>query len=217
MKNNKIYMPVDAIERHQDFDMYYEDGSTFLSFKGPWEKETDKVTIFGRMGGEMGSIRPNPEAVTFFIRVERYEYELHTYRIFKEYFLKGMLWHIDGSLQELPLDFVKEGKTKDEWKKEVHIRTTTLPGKGECYEIKVSDLSHLRVAAASVAALAIKEHYRGLSEGYDDFSTSFIDKMKRRFSPKGYSIEELEVLEEKKRVRDAIMADLEREANSKES
>ena len=59
MKNNKVYMPTDALARHSDFDVRYADGSTFLSIKGPWSSERDKVTIFGRMGGEMGCIKPD--------------------------------------------------------------------------------------------------------------------------------------------------------------
>ena len=34
MKNNKVYFPVDAIARHEDFDVWYEDGDVFLSLKG---------------------------------------------------------------------------------------------------------------------------------------------------------------------------------------
>ena len=39
MKNNKVYFPVDAIARHEDFDVWYEDGDVFLSLKGAWSGE----------------------------------------------------------------------------------------------------------------------------------------------------------------------------------
>lgn len=77
MKNNKVYLPTDAIARHEDFDVWYADGETFLSIKGAWSKESDKAVIFGRMGGEMGDqARPQgphllPEARTLGIRVTR--------------------------------------------------------------------------------------------------------------------------------------------------
>ena len=59
MKNNKAYMPKDALARHEDFDVWYPDGELFLSIRGTWRSEHDKVLIFGRMGGEMGAIKPD--------------------------------------------------------------------------------------------------------------------------------------------------------------
>ena len=56
MKFNKVYIPVDALARHEDFDTWYEDGDLFLHFacKKGWKSEKDRVQIFGRMGGQVG-------------------------------------------------------------------------------------------------------------------------------------------------------------------
>ena len=46
MKNNKVYLPTDAIARHEDFDVWYADGETFLSIKGAWSKELSLIHIW---------------------------------------------------------------------------------------------------------------------------------------------------------------------------
>ena len=64
MKNNKVYLPTDAIARHEDFDVWYADGETFLSIKGAWSKESDKAVSSaawaGRWGRSSPTTRPSP-------------------------------------------------------------------------------------------------------------------------------------------------------------
>ena len=130
MKNNKVYLPTDAIARHEDFDVWYADGETFLSIKGAWSKESDKAVIFGRMGGEMGQIKPDHKALTYYLQLERWEYVV---------------------------DF---------------------KGHGPCFEVRAKDVAKLRIAVAAVIAMAIKEEYRGLSEGLKNPNASRLEKAK---------------------------------------
>ena len=75
MKYNKIYFQQDAIAKHEDFDAWYEDGEIFLQFKCKkgWKREKDQVQIMGRMGGQVGLIRPDNRVLNYFIRYERFE------------------------------------------------------------------------------------------------------------------------------------------------
>ncbi|WP_139653638.1 hypothetical protein [Raoultibacter phocaeensis] len=188
MKNNKVYMPADAIARHKDFDVWYADGEPFLSIRGTWSSERDKACIFGRMGGEMGSIKPDAKALTYYLKLERWEYVFHTRRIFSDYYVNGMRWQINGTLRELPLDFVCE----DNFEKDVHVRVVEFRNRGECYEIKAKDVAKLRIAVTAVIAMGIKEEYRGLSEGIDDPNASKLKKAKRwMFAGKGKTYEQL--------------------------
>ena len=43
MAFKKVYIPVDCIERKEDFDMFYEDGDIFATAKSDWENEKSKV------------------------------------------------------------------------------------------------------------------------------------------------------------------------------
>ncbi len=188
MKNNKVYFRRDALARHEDFDVWYADGDLFMSVRGPWKAEGDKVALMGRLGGEIGAIKPDRSALAYTIRMERYEYVLHTLRIFEHYSVEGMLWDVEGSLSDSPLDFVYDGDRKD-----VHVRALDFKDKGSCYEIKVSDVAKLRIACAAVIAMGIKEEYRGLSEGEKKESPSMLDKVRGfLFTNKGTSYEELE-------------------------
>ena len=83
LKFNKVYGPVDALARHEDFDTWYEDGDLFLHFacKKGWKSEKDRVQIFGRMGGQVGEIKPDNRALVYDIMYERFTYRLHTYVI----------------------------------------------------------------------------------------------------------------------------------------
>lgn len=175
MKNNKVYMPKDAIARHEDFDVWYGDGETFLSIKGEWSSEHDKAVIFGRMGGEMGRIKPDPKALTYYLKLERWEYVFHTLHLFKHYYVNGMKWQIDGSLSNPPFDFVNE----EDGQKEVHVQLVNFKGHGECYEIRARDVAKLRIAVAAIIAMGIKEEYKGLSEGLKDPHASKLAKAKR--------------------------------------
>ena len=174
MKNNKVYLPTDAIARHEDFDVWYADGETFLSIKGAWSKESDKAFIFGRMGGEMGQIKPDHTALTYYLKLERWEYVFHTLHLFKHYYVNGMKWQIDGSLTNPPFDFVNE----EDSQKEVHVQVVDFKGHGPCFEVRAKDVAKLRIAVAAVIAMAIKEEYRGLSEGLKNPNASRLEKAK---------------------------------------
>ena len=73
MKNNKVYFRRDALARHEDFDVWYADGDLFMSVRGPWKAEGDKVALMGRLGGEIGAIKPDRSALAYTIRMERTE------------------------------------------------------------------------------------------------------------------------------------------------
>lgn len=174
MKNNKVYIPKDAITRHENFEVWYADGETFLSFKGDWSCEHDRAFIFGRMGGEMGQIKPDAKNLTYYLKLERWEYVFHTLHIFKHYYINGMKWYVDGSLSNPPFDFaLEEGQEKDG-----HVRVVDFLDRGECYEVKVRDVAKLRIAVAAVVAMGIKEEYKGLSEGEKDPAASRLTRIK---------------------------------------
>lgn len=193
MKNNKVYFPQDAIARHEDFDVWYEDGDVFLSLKGAWKTERDRATIFGRMGGEMGHIKPDAKALTYYLKLERWEYVFHTLHLFKHYYVNGMKWQIDGTLSDPPFDFVNE----EDGRTEGHVQLVNFKGHGPCYEVRVKDVAKLRIAVAAVIAMGIKEEYKGLSEGLKNPGASKLEKAKDwLFSGKGYTYEELQQQEE---------------------
>lgn len=188
MKNNRVYFPKDALKRHEDFDVWYADGDVFLSIKGAWSSERDKVAIFGRMGGEMGQIKPDAKALTYYLKLERWEYVFHTLRLFEHYYVNGMKWQIDGTLSNPPFDFILE----ESHVKEGHVQVVDFKNHGECYEIRVKDVSKLRIATAAVIAMGIKEEYKGLSEGLKDPDASKLEKAKNwLFAGKGIPYEKL--------------------------
>ena len=189
MKNNRVYMQIDAVERREDFKLWYADGDEFLTVtKADWNDEKSRVAIFNRMGGELGRIKTDPQGVVYHVGVERYEYELHTYTIFEHYFFKGMLWDIGGGLADVPLDFRNEGTGK----LDVRIGIVKFKDKGRCYEIKVKDLAKLRIAACCVIAMALKEGFKGKSEG-EPVEGKGLEKWKRRiFTNKGITYEEIQ-------------------------
>ena len=45
------------------------------------------------------------------------------------------------------------------------MKLVNFRDKGECYDIRVKDLSHLRIASIAVVGIAMKEEFKGLSEG----------------------------------------------------
>lgn len=180
-------MQVDAVDKREDFKLWYADGDEFITVKADWKKENDKVAIYNRFGGEMARIRFDPNSLVYFVGVERYEYELHTYTIFEHYFFKGMLWDIKGTLNDPPLDFRNEGTGK----LDVRISRVKFKDHGRCYEIKVKDISKLRIAACCVVAMAIKESFKGKSEG-EPVEESGLEKWKKRiFTNKGITYEDI--------------------------
>ncbi len=192
MRNNRVYMPVDAVDSREDFQLYYADGDVFLTVQSDWKSEGSKVSILNRFGGQLGRITFDPKQVVYYVGVERYEYQLHTYTVFEHYFFKGMLWDIRGSIGDPPLDFRNEGTGK----LDVRISRVRFRDKGQCYEIKVKDLSKLRPAACCVIAMAIKESWKGKSEGEpeDVKKMSPLKRLKRRVSltEKGISYDEIQ-------------------------
>lgn len=200
MKNNRVYVSKDALAKREDFDAWYADGDTFLSFKSNWTGEGDKVRIFGRLGGEMGSIKPDPKKLTYYLKLERWEYVFHTRKLFEDYYVNGMKWQIYGSLNNPPLDFLLENDLEKGQKvptisnkKDVHVRLVdNFRDRGECYEIKCNDVAKLRIATAAVIAMAIKEQYKGLSEGLHNPHASRLTRAKNwLFAGKGKTYEQL--------------------------
>ena len=191
MRNNRVYMPVGAVDSREDFQLYYADGDVFVTVKSDWESEGSKVFIYNRFGGQMARITTDPKQVVYYVGVERYEYQLHTYTVFEHYFFKGMLWDIRGSIGDPPLDFRNEGTGK----LDVRISRVRFRDKGLCYEIKVKDLAKLRTAACCVIAMAIKESWKGKSEGEpeDVKALPAFKRLKRRVSltEKGIPYEEI--------------------------
>ena len=192
MKNNRVYMQVDAIDKRENFNMWYADGDVFVTVESDWTKEGDKVNIYNRMGGQMARIRTDPKDLVYYVGVERYEYELHTYTIGEHYFFKGMLWDIMGGLEDMPLDFRNEGTGK----LDVRISNVKFRDKGRCLEIKVKDLSKLRIAACCVIAMAIKESYKGKSEGEPVEEKGLKKWVNRIKGNKGLTYEEVMALRE---------------------
>lgn len=188
MRNNRVYLPVDSADKREDFQLFYADGDVFATVKKEdWASEKSRVAIFNRFGGEMARITTDPKQLVYNVGVERYEYELHTYTIFEHYFFKGMLWDIRGSICDPPLDFRNEGTGK----LDVRISRVKFRDKGQCFEIKVKDISKLRIAACCVIAMALKESFKGKSEG-EPVEGSGLEKWKKRiFGTKGLTYEEI--------------------------
>lgn len=188
MKNNKLYMPADALKRREDFDLWYEDGTHALTFRGAWSAESDKVAMFGRMGGENGHIKPDNKALSYYLRLERYEYAFHTIRLFEQYYVEGMKWDVFGSLEQAPFEFVNE----ETGQKGGRVRLIDFRDKGPCYEIMVKNVVDLRIAAMSVVSMAIKEEFKGKSEGLRDPNATRLQKVAQWLKPeKGITYEEL--------------------------
>lgn len=195
MKNNKVYLQKDALSRHEDFDVWYGDGDLALSARGTWSDESDKICLIGRMGGEIGRIKPDHNTLAYTIRVERYEYVLHTLRIFEHYEIEGMLWQVNGTLSDPPLSFVNEKTHKED----VHVRLTDFKDWGPCYEIRVTDIAKLRIATAAVIAIGVKEAYKGKSEGEKCADATKLARVREFLFPtKGTAYADL--LKEEKRV-----------------
>lgn len=188
----KIYIPVDAISRREDFECWYEDRMLFCTVKSlnkenPWSDEHDQVALISRHNAEMGRIKPDYKSLTYAIRVERWDYTLHTYTIFSHYFIEGMMWQINKSPIDAPFTFYNEGFDR----KDVRLRITNFADKGMCYEVAVKDVSRLRVAVASVIAILIKEEFRGLSEGEPNPKMKWYKRLKNYFGEKGYAFNDL--------------------------
>lgn len=187
MAFKKIYIPIEPLENHEDFDVWYEDGVLFLHAESDWKEEKSPVKFYSRHGAEMGRVTPGPNALQYDIRVERYTYNLKTYTIFNHYYVKGMLWYMRGTPARGHCNFWGELTEK----KDVLVTTTNFLDKGKCYEVKVKDISKLRIAACCIIAIRLKETWRGLSEGEPDVKLGWIESIKRRFLDHGIPYEEI--------------------------
>lgn len=184
----KVYIPVDGIARHEEFECWYEDGTKFATVTGDFQKETDKVHILGRTGGEIARIKPDHKALSMDVRVDKWTYTLRTHVIFKHYFFQGMLWQMFGSPSNGRANFRNEDTSKND----VHIvRLKDFMGHGPCYEVRVKDIHKLRPAAGACIAIMIKEHYRGLSEGEPGEKMNAVKRLWRQINDIGYTYEEL--------------------------
>ena len=184
----KVYIPCDAIERHEEFECYYEDGALMCTAKGDFKSEKDKVFLYGYSGGLIARIKPDNKALTMDIRVDKWTYRLRTYVIFKHYFFEGMLWQMFGSISTGRANF----RNEDTGKNDVHIvRLKSWNSLGPCYEVRVKEVHQLRPATAATIAMMIKEHYRGLSEGEGDEKMNAIKKLWRTINDTGYTYEQL--------------------------
>lgn len=192
VKFNKVYIPKCCIERHEDFDTWYEDGALFLRFEGEWSEEKNKIAVMGRMGGEIGHIKPDNRVVNYYLRLERWEYCLHTYTIFKHYYVEGALWDVYGTPSNPPIDFITETAKRDDVR-DVHVKLVNFRNKGECYEVRVKNVANLRLAAIATVAMLIKEEWKGLSEGEElPKDAPRLEKWKKRiFSGKGKTYEQV--------------------------
>lgn len=184
----KIYIPVDGIERHEEFECWYEDGSLFCTVKGDFKKETDKVHLIGRTGGEIARIKPDHKALQYACRVDKWTYNLRTHVIYKHYFLEGMMWQMFGSISNGRANFRNEDTSKND----VHIvRLKDFMNHGPCYEVRVKDIHKLRSAAVATVGMMVKEHYRGLSEGEPNEKMNYVKKLIRLINDTGYTYEQL--------------------------
>jgi hypothetical protein len=189
MPFNRVYIPVQAFEDRRDFTVRYEDGDVFATVKRDWSDEKNPTEIFAASGASMAAVKPDYKALSYDLRVGQYRYELHTYLVFQHYYVKGMLWDVRGSLaNDKPLNFVSEENDK----KEVTIKTVPFKNDGLCYEVRVRDISHLRIAAAATVGIALKEAYKGLSEGESDENASWLKKFQQHFLDHGITYDELQ-------------------------
>jgi hypothetical protein len=185
----KLYMQTDAIAKHEDFDIWCDDGSVGFSVTGDWTQEKDHISVYGHMGTRIGRIKPDRHVLNYYLEFDRYTYEFHTRRIFQHYHIEGMAWDIQGGLTSLPVDFLN---VLDD-KKEVHLRLLDFKEKGECYELRTTKADKVHIAIGVLISMAIKEEYKGLSEGEKDEEVGRLDKVKRFFiKNKGESLQELE-------------------------
>lgn len=202
-KFNKIYIQQDAIrnavENKEEFDAWYEDGEVFLHFesKKGWSCEKDQTQIIGRMGGQVGRIKPDNRTLCYYIQYERYEYTLHTYVIGHHYYVEGMVWDLYGGFYDPPFNLVEETLTSYTHGA-VHVKLVNFKDKGMCYEIHCPKLEKLRIAVASVVAIGLKETWKGLSEGEEVTLPGKLDRLKSRlFENKGFTYEDIQEMIEK--------------------
>ncbi len=173
---NKIYFPVDAIDKGEDFQGWYEDGALFMSTNADWSAEKNPIQILAKTGAEMCKIKPDYKCLTYSVGVERFTYTLKTKLVTKHYYFEGMLWNMHGTPSSGHACFIHE----DTGKKDVVVKVVDkFRDKGPCYEVKVRDITKLRVAVCAVIAILHKEHWKGASEGEPpEDKVSFFSKLR---------------------------------------
>ena len=187
----KVYIPIDAIERHEDFTIWYEDGYDFCTVhsEGDWKSEKDRIMMRSCIGGMIAYIKPDFRALTYDIQCDRYTYTLKPYTIFKHYHFQGMQWQMYGSPSDGKAHFLNEMTIK----KDVYVfKVDGFKGHGPCYEVRVRDLNKLRPAVAAIVGILIKEHWRGLSIGEDDPTENLFIRLKKFVLETGYTPEQIE-------------------------
>ena len=188
MAYNKIYFPADAINNHEEFEGWYEDGSLFMTAKSDYASEKSRLYIYSRLGAEMACIKPDYKVLRYDVRVERYTYELCPFLIENHYHAKGMLWQMYGSPSKGHANFINENTKKKD------VLITTCPdfkGHGPCFEVKVKDISKLRPAVAFVLAILWKEHWKGLSIGELPEKLGLINSIRSSVAERGLTYEEV--------------------------
>ncbi|MDO4182040.1 MAG: hypothetical protein Q4E12_00300 [Coriobacteriia bacterium] len=186
---NKVYVPVDCIEKHQEFQAWYEDGNVFMTAESDYESENSRLIINARTGAQMAKIKPDNKALSYDVGVERYTYQLKTYLIFKHYHCEGMLWQVYGTPSKGHCSFVNENTAK----KDVLITTQqNFRGHGPCYEVKVKDIAKLRPAVCFLLAILWKEHWKGLSLGEIPEKLTIAQRLKNIFGDKGLTYEQVQ-------------------------
>lgn len=191
-KNNKVYFPVDALSRREDFDVWYEDGELFYHLEGDWSEEKSRIALMGRLGGETASIKPDFKSLSYYLREGLHTYSLTTHRIFRHYYIEGMIWEVYGSMRNPPFDFItvdRNGRNK----RDAHVRVVKFRDKGYCYEVSVVDIEKLRIATVSAIAIGIKEEHKGDSRGEDlPKDAPRLERIKRRiFTSGGFTFDEM--------------------------
>lgn len=193
MRFNKVYIPKDAIAKREDFDVWYQDGALSFSVSRDWSKESNHTFIEGRLGGEIARIKPDNNALTYYLRIGRWEYTMRPTWIFEQYSIEGMLWRIDSGLEDAPFDILRYVSAEDVVK-DGRVRLVNFMNHGPCYEVMVKDVSYLRIAAISIIAIALKEEYKGLSEGDSNKKTNAFSRFMNWMSPKGLTYEQVQAI-----------------------
>lgn len=189
MKNIRLYMPVDAIANHEDFDIWNDEGESGFRVTGEWQYEKDPAVINGQFGTRIAKVKADRNIVNYYLKVGLYSYEFQPRIIFKHYFVEGVAWDIKGSLTSLPIDFMCVFNA-DKPIKDAHVRKVEFADKGECYELTVYAPDYLYIAVTTLVAMAIKEEWRGLSTGEPEESPGFFSKVKKAVGKKGVVVPE---------------------------
>ena len=129
------------------------------------------------MGGEIGCIKPDHKTVNYYLREGRWEHCLHTYTILSHYYVEGC-HGISTEHGGCAVRFHRR-EPRRRGVASVHVKLVNFRDKGECYEIRVKDLSHLRIASIAVVGIAMKEEFKGLSEGEEYTGPSKFQKIKQ--------------------------------------